>query len=267
MVDEIKAAGGEAVADAGSVADYEACCAMVQLAEETWGRLDIAICNAGVTRDREVDKMEEVDYDQTFGVHTKGSFNVVRHAWPLMAKQRYGRIVLTSSGAAFGMAPPAHSWLYSGAKAVMIGMVNALRYEGRDVGIQANAVMPAAFTAMVDGITKGIDEKAREERRQAEPPEHVAPATLYLCHEDCRDSGEVIVAESGLYGRAVLVKGPLLKGSSDLSKPQSMEWVRDHWDQIMALNARGEAEISDFHEMDGVFEEAQPVPFGRRSKL
>jgi NAD(P)-dependent dehydrogenase (short-subunit alcohol dehydrogenase family) len=97
VVDEIIAAGGSAVANGASVADYDAVAAMVADTVARWGRVDIIIANAGVHRDRRIEKLEEEDYDVTFDVSVKGSFNMVRHAWPHMVAQGYGKILLTTS--------------------------------------------------------------------------------------------------------------------------------------------------------------------------
>merc|ERR550514_1177053 len=138
---------------------------MVGLAESTWGRLDIAIANAGIFRTGPVEDMEELDYDLTFGTHVKGAFNVVQHAWPLMKRNGYGRIVLTSSGASFG---GVGTYLYGGAKSAMIGMVKALKYDGQRCGIQVNVLMPGAATPMGDGLK--MSENARAKRPGSRTP-------------------------------------------------------------------------------------------------
>ena len=124
--------GGTAVANGASVADYEAVAAMVADTIERWGRIDIIIANAGVHRDRRIEKLEEDDFDITFDVSVKGSFNMVRHAWPHMVAQGYGKILLTTSGSVFGQKS---YWLYGSAKAAILGMVGNLRHEGKADGI------------------------------------------------------------------------------------------------------------------------------------
>merc|ERR1719171_1261170 len=97
----------------------------------------------------------------------------------------------------------------------MIGMVKSLRYEGHRAGIKVNAIMPGAATAMTSGAFGGKQSEAAEkmarEMERTMPPEHVTPITLFLCHESCPDSGEMIYAETGLYGRVDLFKTPPLK--------------------------------------------------------
>ena len=97
VVDEIKAAGGEAVPNYNSVADYDGGYNMVKTAIDTWGRLDVVICNAGILRDVAFHNMSEDDWDKVFAVHIKGSFTVLRAAWPVFRQQSYGRVVVTSS--------------------------------------------------------------------------------------------------------------------------------------------------------------------------
>ena len=145
VVDDITAAGGTTLANGASVADFEAVAEMVADTVERFGRIDIIIANAGVHRDRRIEKLEEEDFDVTFDVSVKGSFNMVRHVWPHMVEQGYEKILPTTSGSVFGQKS---YWLYGSAKAAILGMVGNLRHEGKEHGIKVNAILPGAATAM-----------------------------------------------------------------------------------------------------------------------
>jgi 3-hydroxyacyl-CoA dehydrogenase/3a,7a,12a-trihydroxy-5b-cholest-24-enoyl-CoA hydratase len=97
VVEEIEAAGGEAIANFGSVSSYDDGLEMVRGAIDKWGRLDVVICNAGILRDKALHNMDENDWDAIFAVHAKGAFDILRHAWPVFRQQSYGRVVLTTS--------------------------------------------------------------------------------------------------------------------------------------------------------------------------
>merc|ERR550514_1481296 len=260
VVETIRAAGGEAIANGASVSDYEGMKGAVQQALDTWGRIDIAIHNAGIYRDRRMENLTEMDYDLTLAVHVKGAFNVVRHCWGPMVNQKYGRIVLTSSGGAFG--GPGNYLLYGTAKSAMIGMAKNLKDNGLPYNVLVNVLMPGAATAMIMNDPTGtmISPKMKESFEKNAPPELVMPATLYMCHEVCKDTGETIAAEMGNFGRVALVKGA--KGG-----PKSVEWVRDNWDTIMALDENGNQDIKSaagFIEMGPGGRKPEGLPFGRR---
>jgi NAD(P)-dependent dehydrogenase (short-subunit alcohol dehydrogenase family) len=262
VADEIVAAGGKAIANGSSVANYEQVAEMVAQTIEQFGRLDIAVVNAGIYRDRRVQKLEEADYDATFDVNVKGAFNIVRHAWPHMINQGYGRIVLTTSGAVFG---GRNYWLYGSAKAAMLGMVGNLRHEGRSHNIKVNALLPGAATAMTMS-DPGMTEEQRESMLREASPELVTPAAVYMCHEHCQDSGETIFAEMGRFGRVAVVKGPSLKGAAtggEGVEPKTAEWVRDHWDEIMGLEDGQKVMSAMWHEMDFPFKVSKSTPYGR----
>ena len=259
VVNEIIKNGGNAIANDGSVAEYKDVEKMVQQAIDTYGRLDISIVNAGVYRDRRLERLSEDDYEITMGVHVKGAFNVVKHSWPHMRKQKYGRILLTSSSSSFG---GKNYWLYGTAKSAMIGMVNNLRHEGRGLGINVNALMPGAATAM-SMSNPTMKESDRQKFLNANSPDFVVPAALFLCSNECQDNGECIVAEMGVFGRAALMKGPLL--NSRREGPKSVEWIRNNWDQIMAID---NAPTNGWSIYDNSFKKNNGVPFGRKpSKL
>ncbi|MET0179884.1 MAG: SDR family NAD(P)-dependent oxidoreductase, partial [Novosphingobium sp.] len=175
VVEEIRAAGGEAVANTDSVATAEGGRAIVQAAIDAWGRIDILVHNAGIVRRGSLRELSPEDWNAVLDVHLHGGFNVVRPAFPLMCDAGYGRIVLTASvNALYGNANVAN---YSVAKAGLVGLANVAALEGAAHGVSANCIIPAAVTRMSEGV----------DTSQFPPmdPELVAPAVAYLAHESC----------------------------------------------------------------------------------
>lgn len=193
VVDEIKAAGGEAVANYDSVASREGGAAIVQTAIDTWGRIDILICNAGVLRDKSFAKAELDDFEFVFGVHYFGTLYCAHAAWKHMIDQGFGRMVFTTSIAGtsgnFGQSN------YGSAKMGMIGLMNTLAIEGFKKNVKVNCISPGALTRMTGNL--GMDEDFMAKLR----PELVSPAVAYLCSEECEATGTTITAAAGGYGR------------------------------------------------------------------
>jgi NAD(P)-dependent dehydrogenase (short-subunit alcohol dehydrogenase family) len=191
VVTEIKAAGGNAVANHDSVATAQGGEAMVTQCVDTFGRLDILINVAGILRDRMIFNMTHDEWRDVMDVHLKGHFNTIKPASILMRQQRYGRIVNFSSISGLrGISGQAN---YGGAKAAIAGLT---RVVGRDLGrygVTCNAIAPGAATRM----TATVPDTARQLRaatqaqqqtamsRAVTPtPEHVAPMTVWLCTDD-----------------------------------------------------------------------------------
>jgi NAD(P)-dependent dehydrogenase (short-subunit alcohol dehydrogenase family) len=224
VVDEIKAAGGEAVPNYNSVADYDGGFEMVKTAIDTWGRLDVVICNAGILRDLAFHNMSEDDWDKVFAVHIKGSFTVLRAAWPVFRQQSYGRVVLTtSSSGIYGQFGQAN---YGAAKTAMLGLMNVLKQEGAKYNVMVNTIAPVAGTRLTQTVMP-------QEMIDRLKPELVAPAVVYLVSKENTDSGVVIEAGAGNFNRAAIVKGPGLQpGMADM---KDAEWVQANWDKIASL--------------------------------
>ncbi|MGB8389531.1 SDR family NAD(P)-dependent oxidoreductase [Mycobacterium sp.] len=198
VVNEITAAGGEAIASTASVASREGGEAIIQSAMEHYGRIDIVIHNAGNVRPGSLKELSYEDFDAVLDVHLRGAFNVVRPAFPLMCKAGYGRIVLTSSiGGLYGNQGVAN---YAAAKAGVIGLSNVAALEGAEEGVTCNVIVPAAVTRMA----AGIDVSAYPPMG----PELVAPVVGWLAHESCSVSGEVFIALAGRVARAVIAESP-----------------------------------------------------------
>ena len=174
VVDEIVAAGGEAIANGASVTDYAAVQAMVQQAIDAWGRVDVLVNNAGILRDKSFAKMEMDDFRLVVEVHLMGAAHCCKAVWPHMVAQKYGRIVMTTSSTGlygnFGQSN------YGAAKLALVGLMQTLAIEGAKYGIHVNALAPTAATRMTEGL---LPEKVLAQIQ----PEAVVPAMLVLAHE------------------------------------------------------------------------------------
>ena len=219
VVEEVRKAGGTAIANGANVADFEQVEALVKQTMEAFGRVDILINNAGILRDKSFSKMEIADIKAVFDVHVMGSFNCTKAVWEIMRAQGYGRIVMTTSSSGmygnFGQAN------YGAAKMALIGLMNALTQEGRKYNIKVNTVAPAAATRM----TTDILPEAVLKRMQ---PERVAPATLFLCSEEA-PSKTIIAAAGGAFAAGTVVETkPVMLPDAEVTP----EGVAAHFAQI-----------------------------------
>lgn len=198
VVDEIKAAGGEAVACTSSVATVEGGKAIIGTALDRFGRIDILIHNAGIVRRASLKEITPEDFEQVLDVHLRGAFHVVRPAFPLMCKAGYGRIVLTSSiNGLYGNKSVVN---YCVAKAGIIGLSNVAALEGADEGVKCNVILPGAVTRMAEGL----DTSAYPPME----PEMVAPVVGWLAHESCSITGEILSSMAGRAARAYVAESP-----------------------------------------------------------
>lgn len=224
VCDEIQAAGGEATPNFDSVASYDGGFNMVKTAIDTYGRLDVVICNAGILRDVAFHNMSEDDWDKVFAVHIKGSFTVLRAAWPVFRQQSYGRVVLTtSSSGIYGQFGQAN---YGAAKTAMLGLMNVLKQEGAKYNVNVNTIAPVAGTRLTQTVMPA-------EMVDRLKPELVAPAVVYMASKDCSDSGLVIEAGAGNFNRAAIVKGPGIQPG--MTETKDAEWAAANWDKITSL--------------------------------
>ncbi|MRG90405.1 peroxisomal multifunctional enzyme type 2 [Polyangium spumosum] len=189
VVAEIKAAGGEAVANYDSV---EQGSRIVQSALDAFGRIDIVVNNAGILRDVTFHKMTEEDWELIYRVHVLGSFRVTHAAWPHMRDQGYGRIIFTSSAAGiygnFGQAN------YSMAKLGIVGLSNTLALEGKKKNVLVNTIAPLAGSRLTETVLP-------KELIDALKPEYVSPLVAYLCHESSSETGGLFEVGGGFFAK------------------------------------------------------------------
>ena len=175
VVDEIRASGGDAIANGASVTDFAAVQAMVDEATARWGRVDILVSNAGILRDKSFAKMDLADFRLVLDVHLMGAVHCCKALWPVMTQQKYGRIVLTTSSSGlygnFGQAN------YGAAKMALVGLMQTLAIEGLKNDIRVNCLAPTAATRMTQDLFP-------PDMLGAFGPEAVVPAMLVLAAAD-----------------------------------------------------------------------------------
>ena len=219
VVAEIKAFGGEAIANGSSVTDDAGVANMVKQAMDDWGRIDILVANAGILRDKSFSKMEMSDFEAVMNVHVMGTVKPAKAVWEIMKAQNYGRILVTTSSTGlygnFGQAN------YGAAKLALIGFMNTLKLEGQKNNIHVNAISPVAATRMTENLMPAeVLEKLK--------PEYVTPAVVYLVSEEA-PTGVILTAGAGAFAQARIyeTEGVYL-GEGGLS----VEEVRDNFARI-----------------------------------
>ena len=171
VVEEIRNAGGTAMAHGADVSNFEQVTDMVAKATKEWGSVDLLCANAGILRDKSFAKMEVADFAKVLDVHLTGTFYCCKAVWDGMRARNYGRIVVTtSSSGLFGNFGQAN---YGAAKTGMIGLMNVLAAEGRKTDIRVNMISPTAATRMTEEL---LPPQALELMR----PEAITPAVLYM---------------------------------------------------------------------------------------
>ena len=226
LVDEIRAAGGEAVANTDTVATEQGGKAIIEAALDNYGRIDALIHNAGNVRYGSLSEISHEDFRAVVDVHLMGAFNVVRPAFPLMCGQEYGRIVLTSSiGGIYGNSRCVN---YGVAKSGMIGLNNIAALEGENCNVKSNIIVPSAVTRMAEGID--ITQYPPME------PELVAPVVGWLAHEDCSITGEMIASIAGRISRCFIAE------TKGVYRPS---WTIEEVGEAMA-EVRDKSEVLDF---------------------
>ena len=233
VVQEIKASGGKAAASYDSVATIEGGQGITDTALREFGSVDILINNAGFLRRHMFADMPLQHAKEVIDVHLLGAFYVTQPAWKVMAQKRYGRVLMTSSAAAFGMQANSN---YCAAKAGLLGLVNALSLEGEANGILVNSVLPYAKTMItVDSPAVGPDSGHNVAMQKELGPrmttESVAAATLYLVSSECKLTGQAISALAGRYARTCLMlsEGWLREDVEGVA----VEDFRDHLADVM----------------------------------
>ena len=198
VVEEIRAAGGEAVANGSSVTDEAGVARLVQDAMDAYGRIDILVNNAGILRDKTFAKMTLADFRAVLDVHLMGAAICSHAVWPVMRDQGYGRIVMTTSTSGlygnFGQAN------YGAGKMGQVGLMQTLKIEGEKYNIRVNAVAPVAATRMTEDLLP-------EDFLKLLQPERVSPAVLYLASDDA-PTGAIMMAGAGHFAMTRLEESP-----------------------------------------------------------
>jgi len=228
VVEEIRAAGGEAVANKDSVSDREGAKRIVETAVKEYGTVDILINNAGILRDKSFKKMTLDEWDLVINVHLNGSAYVTWHAWPIMYEKNYGRIKITTSVSgilgSFGQSN------YGAAKMGMVGLMNNLSREGASHNIHVNCLSPGAATRMTASVPGSeIDADEPDEKSH---PKLVSPAVLYMVSEDA-PNGRIIQAAGGWFASDMVFSN---KGV-ELDLDATWEDVAENADTILDVDS------------------------------
>ncbi|XP_014473936.1 PREDICTED: peroxisomal multifunctional enzyme type 2 isoform X2 [Dinoponera quadriceps] len=217
--------GGKAVANYDSVLDGEK---IIETAIKTFGRVDVVINNAGILKDASFAKMTEKQWDMIYDVHLKGAMKTTKAAWPYFLKQRYGRVILTSSNSGlygnFGQSN------YSMAKMGLVGLANTLAIEGAQKNIYTNVIVPTAASRLTEGI---IPPDFFNELK----PELITPVVFWLCHENCTENGSIIESALGWAGKCHLIRSSGCILRQDLSSDVTPEAVQENWSKITDMTS------------------------------
>ena len=225
VVAEIIAAGGEAVANADSVATPEGAASIIQCAIDNYGQVDILINNAGNLRDKSFAKLQPEDFDAVVDVHLSGSAYCTLAAWPHMKDAGYGRIVMTTSSA--GLFGNFGQGNYAAAKMGVYGLMNALKHEGRKFNININTLAPMALTRMTEDIMS-------DKIKPLVKPEFVTPIVAWFCAEENTTSGDVVEAGAGYYAKVQIVEGAgVVLGGGEIPTP---ELIQGNYDKITDMS-------------------------------
>jgi NAD(P)-dependent dehydrogenase (short-subunit alcohol dehydrogenase family) len=220
VVDEIRAAGGQAVASRHDISDDESAHACVQLALDTFGRVDGVINNAGINPSAPFVSTSRATFEKVLAVHVLGAWSVTQAAWPHFVEQGYGRVINTCSGAMYqGHGVRA---TYSAAKGALYGLTRDLAVEGSDYGIMVNGLCPGALTRMMADSHPDVRARAT-----AWTPDAVANVVTVLMHRTCPVNGEVIESRGGQVHRIFMAIAPGVELDADTMTPEAVAGVMD----------------------------------------
>ena len=213
VVEEIKAEGGEAIANGASVADQSGVQNMIDEVMSKWGRIDVLVNNAGILRDKSFHKISLEEFNAVMDVHFQGSVYTSHAVYPIMREQNFGRIIFTtSSGGLSGNFGQAN---YGAAKMAMIGLMNCLKIECQKYNVHSSAVAPVALSRMTENLfPEGIGERFL--------PEYVTPAVIYLASDDA-PNGAIIGAGAGVFTQfRIFETMGLALGTEDNMTPENI---------------------------------------------
>ncbi len=224
VVQEIKDAGGDAMANGASVTDLPAIQNMVKEVMDKWGRIDILVNNAGILRDKSFHNVTLDDFNLVMDVHFQGTLNCTHTIYPIMREQGYGRIVFTSSSSGvygnFGQSN------YGAAKMAIVGIMNTLKIEGQKYNVFSNSITPVAYTRMTEGLIP-------EDFGKNLQPEYVTPAVIYLSGKDA-PNGVIIAAGAGVYAR--IITHETMGVSLGTGEDMTPENIAANWDTISDMH-------------------------------
>ena len=236
VVEEIRKAGGTAMADGADVSNFEQVKAMVERATKEWGSVDLLCANAGILRDKSFAKMELADFAKVIQVHLVGAYYCCKAVWEGMRERNYGRIVLTTSASGlygnFGQAN------YGAAKAGMVGLMNVLAEEGRKNNIRVNTISPTAATRMTEELLPPEPLKLMQ-------PEAITPAVEYLLSEDA-PTRTILGAGAGSFALIRIME------TEGINLPPS-EWTPD----AIAAHFQDISDMSTAKALENAFQQTQ----------
>src|SRR6195952_4622771 len=236
VVEEIRKAGGDAMADGADVSSYEQVKAMVAKATEKWGSVDLLCANAGILRDKSFAKMEIADFAKVLDVHLTGTFYCCKAVWDGMRARNYGRIVVTTSSSGlygnFGQAN------YGAAKTGMIGLMNVLAEEGRKTDIRVNMISPTAATRMTEELLP-------PQALALMKPEAITPAVLFMLGENA-PTRTIMGAGSGSFAVIKLLES---EGVNFAEADWSPDTIAAHFAEI--------SDMSKARALEGAFHQTQ----------
>ncbi len=230
VVEEIKRAGGEAVANYDNVATPDGGENIVRTALDAFGRVDMLINNAGILKDKSFLKMEPENWKAVLDVHLNGAYFVTRPAMAVMKDNGYGRIVMTTSAA--GLYGNFGQTNYSAAKTALVGLMNTLKLEGMKYNIHINTIAPIAASRLTEDVMPPeLFEKSK--------PEFVVPLVMVLCSEACQESGGIFNCGMGYFNRAAVLTGSAVQ-LGDQNNPPTPELIHENWGKINSIEGAQE---------------------------